>query len=175
MKANDKKGGQEGWDLSNHFDQGARSCSNVHFAYSARSSLGGKTASPRLNPLITAYSRRKVGDAFVICDAGCGTVDLISYEITQLKPSLELKELVPGKGREIQLPSKSRGLNKRFEEAIKDLVGEGQYFHLRKSRRFELAVQQFDRSVKTAFRGDADEDYFINFPLAQLMGDPNKI
>jgi uncharacterized protein YxjI len=64
------------------------------------------TAYPRLDTLITAYSCRKVGDAFVICDAGGGTVDLISYEITQLKPSLELKELVPGKGRETQLLSK---------------------------------------------------------------------
>jgi hypothetical protein len=34
----------------------------------------------------------------VICDAGGGTVDLISYEITKLSPKLELKELVPGKG-----------------------------------------------------------------------------
>lgn len=40
----------------------------------------------------------QVGDAFVICDAGGGTVDLISYEITQLTPRLNLKELVPGKG-----------------------------------------------------------------------------
>ena len=39
----------------------------------------------------------KVGDAFVLCDAGGGTVDLISYEITKLDP-LELRELVPGTG-----------------------------------------------------------------------------
>ena len=38
-----------------------------------------------------------VGDAFVVCDAGGGTVDLISYEITSLKP-FELKELVGSKG-----------------------------------------------------------------------------
>ncbi|KAI9792787.1 MAG: hypothetical protein M1816_001519 [Peltula sp. TS41687] len=36
----------------------------------------------------------EVGDAIVICDAGGGTVDLISYEIKNLVP-LELKELVP--------------------------------------------------------------------------------
>ena len=40
----------------------------------------------------------KIGDAFVICDAGGGTVDLISYEIAGLKP-LELKELVAAKGK----------------------------------------------------------------------------
>ena len=41
----------------------------------------------------------KVGDAFVVCDAGGGTVDLISYEVTGLTPSLQLKELVPGTGK----------------------------------------------------------------------------
>ena len=40
------------------------------------------------------------GDAFVICDAGGGTVDLISYEVVQIKPVLQLKELVPGTGTE---------------------------------------------------------------------------
>ncbi len=40
----------------------------------------------------------KVGDAFVVCDAGGGTVDLISYEIEAITPRLALKELVPGTG-----------------------------------------------------------------------------
>ena len=39
----------------------------------------------------------QVGDAFVVCDAGGGTVDLISYEIKSLKP-FALKELVAAKG-----------------------------------------------------------------------------
>jgi hypothetical protein len=48
--------------------------------------------------LVSSWAHRiQIGDAFVICDAGGGTVDLISYEITKLVP-LELKELVPGKG-----------------------------------------------------------------------------
>lgn len=34
----------------------------------------------------------------MLCDAGGGTVDLISYEILSLSPRLELKELVTGKG-----------------------------------------------------------------------------
>ncbi|EKD16179.1 hypothetical protein MBM_05473 [Drepanopeziza brunnea f. sp. 'multigermtubi' MB_m1] len=109
-----------------------------------------------------------VGDAFVICDAGGGTVDLISYEITQLSPRLELKELVPGKGG----MAGSLGLNKRFEEAVRNLVGEDQFYSLRKTKGYAQAVQQFDRSVKTAFRGDLDEDYYINFPMASLADDP---
>lgn len=38
------------------------------------------------------------GDAFVVCDAGGGTVDLISYEVEEVHPYLRLKELVPGNG-----------------------------------------------------------------------------
>ncbi|KAG4434043.1 hypothetical protein IFR05_010465 [Cadophora sp. M221] len=110
----------------------------------------------------------KVGDAFVICDAGGGTVDLISCEITQLTPRLELKELVPGTGG----MAGSLGLNKRFEQAIEELVGDDQYLTLYKTKGFQQAVQQFDQSVKTSFRGDLDEEYYINFPMANLEDDP---
>ena len=48
-------------------------------------------------------TRIKVGDAIVLCDAGGGTVDLISYEILKLNP-LEMKELVHGTGRYTLLP-----------------------------------------------------------------------
>ena len=40
----------------------------------------------------------QVGDAIVICDAGGGTVDLVSYEIKNLAP-LELGELVRPTGK----------------------------------------------------------------------------
>lgn len=70
----------------------------------------------------------------------------------------------------------SLGLNKRFEQAVKDVVGEDQFYHLRKTKGFDEAMTQFDRSIKTAFRGDPDEDYYVNFPMAQLQDDPlNKI
>ena len=49
--------------------------------------------------LYIALTVLKIGDAFVLCDAGGGTVDLISYEITKLDPTLELRELVPGTGK----------------------------------------------------------------------------
>lgn len=47
----------------------------------------------------------KTGDSFVVCDAGGGTVDLISYEVSALTPNLELKELVPGTGTHISMPT----------------------------------------------------------------------
>ncbi|KAF4626038.1 hypothetical protein G7Y89_g12118 [Cudoniella acicularis] len=39
-----------------------------------------------------------IGDSFVLCDAGGGTVDLISYTITQLHPILQVKEAAGGTG-----------------------------------------------------------------------------
>ncbi|TGO63683.1 hypothetical protein BCON_0011g00230 [Botryotinia convoluta] len=66
----------------------------------------------------------------------------------------------------------SLGLNQRFVQAVKELVGEDAYYHLRKTKGFELATKQFDQSIKTSFRGDPDEDYYVNFPMADLEDDP---
>jgi hypothetical protein len=38
----------------------------------------------------------EIGDTFVLCDAGGGTVDLISYTIIGLYPKLQIKEAAPG-------------------------------------------------------------------------------
>ena len=40
----------------------------------------------------------KIGDTFVLCDAGGGTVDLITYKVSSLKPILKLAEASPGNG-----------------------------------------------------------------------------
>jgi len=131
-----------------------------------------------------------VGDAFVLCDAGGGTVDLISYEVAEITPTLQLRELVPGKGINVHTPcteslvliprlmlnaggmAGSLGLNQRFVEAVKNLVGDDQWNDLRKCKGFFLAEKGFDREVKKSFRGGSNEEYFINFPMARLEDDP---
>jgi hypothetical protein len=65
----------------------------------------------------------------------------------------------------------SLGLNQRFVEAVRNLVGEEQFFQLRKTKGFWLAEKAFDREVKKAFRGNAEEEYFVNFPMADLEDD----
>lgn len=40
----------------------------------------------------------QAGDTFVICDAGGGTVDLISYTVSHLKPILSVDEAASGTG-----------------------------------------------------------------------------
>jgi len=60
-------------------------------------------------------------------------------------------------------------INKRFEEAIKDAVGEEQYINLRKHKSYRIAMQFFDESVKPKFNPydqDRDEVYYVNFPMA---------
>ncbi|KAG8419671.1 hypothetical protein J3458_004519 [Metarhizium acridum] len=110
----------------------------------------------------------KKGDAFVVCDAGGGTVDLISYEVHQVVPNLQVKELVPGTGG----MAGSMGLNQRFAQAVQNLIGDEQWFPLKKSKAWAIAQRQFDQEVKRAFRGDPDEEYFVNFPMAALEDDP---
>ena len=66
----------------------------------------------------------KVNDSFVICDAGGGTVDLISYTITSLKPILEVREASPGSG----ALCGSTFLNKRFEAFLRSRLGNEEGF-----------------------------------------------
>ena len=60
-----------------------------------------------------------IGDTFVVCDAGGGTVDLISYTVTKLDPSLEVKEAAPGNG----ALCGSTYLDRRFQEYVTSRLG----------------------------------------------------
>ena len=66
----------------------------------------------------------------------------------------------------------SLGLNTRFQQAVKDLVGEDQFEELEKTIGFEEAVLYFDRFVKTTFKDDPEQDFYVNFPMADLKDDP---
>lgn len=110
----------------------------------------------------------KVGDSFVVCDAGGGTVDLITYEVTKMKPYLQLAELVPGNGG----MAGSLGLNKRFEEAVRLVVGDEQFYNLRKGVGWAKASNEFDKNIKVAFSGDITDVHYVNFPKADLEDDP---
>jgi hypothetical protein len=60
-----------------------------------------------------------VGDTFVVCDAGGGTVDLISYTVTKLDPFIEVKEAAPGSGGLCG----STFINGRFKEYLEFKLG----------------------------------------------------
>lgn len=40
----------------------------------------------------------KVGECFVLCDAGGGTVDCVSYKVKQLEPNLEIESVTMATG-----------------------------------------------------------------------------
>ncbi|KAI1143759.1 actin-like ATPase domain-containing protein [Hypoxylon sp. FL0543] len=105
-----------------------------------------------------------VGDSFLVCDAGGGTVDLITYEVTKLSPALELVEVVPGSGG----MAGSLGLNKRFTEAVKNLVGDEQWVTLKKSVGWSKALNEWDKNIKTAFQGDPEDEFYVSFPQVKL-------
>lgn len=67
----------------------------------------------------------------------------------------------------------SLGLNQRFVETVKNLVGEDQFHDLKKTKGFWLAENAFDKEVKKAFRGRPTEEFFINFPMASLDDNPD--
>ncbi|KAG6241820.1 hypothetical protein E4U24_006000 [Claviceps purpurea] len=106
-------------------------------------------------------------DAFVVCDAGGGTVDLISYEVMAVAPQLKVKELVPGTGG----MAGSLGLNERFASAVEELVGDHQWLKLKSSKAWSFAERQFDQEIKKAFNGELEEEYYVNFPMAELWDD----
>lgn len=49
-------------------------------------------------PVGSSYIDCQVGDVITVVDCGGGTADLISYEVDQLIPTLEVTEVVPGTG-----------------------------------------------------------------------------
>lgn len=61
----------------------------------------------------------KVGDTFVLCDAGGGTVDLISYKVSALKPLLQIVEAAPGSGSTCG----STFLNRIFQKFLEEKLG----------------------------------------------------
>ncbi|KAJ6788213.1 hypothetical protein PWT90_02178 [Aphanocladium album] len=107
-------------------------------------------------------------DCFVICDAGGGTVDLISYEVGSTKPTLEVHEVIPGTGATVG----SLGLNKRFAEAVQSLFDEDDWPGVKRSEDFRHAERKFEDEVKKGFQGRPDEEYLIYFPRVGLADDP---
>lgn len=88
------------------------------------------------------------GDVFVVCDAGGGTVDLISYRIRKTDP-LEIEECAPGIGGLCG----SAFIDMSFEKFVKTKVGKEQFEGIRLKHRKRM-LQEFDVQVKRSFAGD---------------------
>ncbi|KAK6066752.1 Chaperone protein DnaK [Seiridium cupressi] len=96
-----------------------------------------------------------IGDSFVICDAGGGTVDLISYTISKLRPILEVKEAAAGSG----ALCGSTFLNRRFEHFLRAKLGKERGFD---EEVMADAMERFEEQTKRHFSMSAlPNDTFI--------------
>ncbi|PWY95394.1 actin-like ATPase domain-containing protein [Aspergillus sclerotioniger CBS 115572] len=105
-------------------------------------------------------------DVLIVCDAGGGTVDLISYQITELEP-LALMEVVKGAGRICG----SMILDQRFEHMLEEKMGPSGYGALSDVSR-ESIISYWQGQVKSNYVGKYDDeyvdvDYFIPVPGAR--------
>ncbi|KAE8356132.1 actin-like ATPase domain-containing protein [Aspergillus coremiiformis] len=105
------------------------------------------------------------GDVVVVCDAGGGTVDLISYCVKAVSP-LCLEEATQGTG----AICGSVMLDERFEKMLQKLFG-GSTYDLIPSRTKDAAMTYWNETVKPNFWLDEDEDesfldmdFYIPFP-----------
>lgn len=96
----------------------------------------------------------QVSDTFVLCDAGGGTVDLISYTVTELKPILKVTEAAMGSGRLCG----STFLNRIFQKYLVEKLGLNEEWD---DEVVEDAMKRFDLVTKKAFRGGANEEFVI--------------
>lgn len=99
----------------------------------------------------------KVDDTIVLCDAGGGTVDLITFTIAELSPNLRLREAAPGTGSLCG----STFLNRRFENFLLEQLGPCPGFG---EDTFEQATQHFELVAKRRFAGDANDDFAFPVP-----------
>jgi molecular chaperone DnaK (HSP70) len=103
----------------------------------------------------------RIGDSFVICDAGGGTVDLISYTITNLKPILEVQEATPGTG----ALCGSTYLNMRFAKFLRAKLGREDGFD---EEVMTEAMDRFEKTVKRQFTMQAPPDETYTIPVGGL-------
>ncbi|KAF8541135.1 hypothetical protein BDD12DRAFT_830367 [Trichophaea hybrida] len=100
----------------------------------------------------TQHTNLKQGDTFIVCDAGGGTVDLISYKVTGIDP-LTLDESVSGGGDFCG----SVFLNERFLEYIRGVLGDAIVDNMKLKPRREM-MRTWEEKVKFTFGNHTNTD-----------------
>ncbi|KAK6356035.1 hypothetical protein TWF718_000409 [Orbilia javanica] len=96
----------------------------------------------------------KLGDVFVLCDSGGGTVDLISYKITQIDPVIRVEEAAIGTGDKCG----ASYVDSEFLSWLEQWIGSEafQKIPVEKTRHGSQMMLSFE-SNKFCFSGDDDE------------------
>ncbi|KAF4627514.1 hypothetical protein G7Y89_g10639 [Cudoniella acicularis] len=117
-----------------------------------------------LSTLCEPGRRIKKGDVFVICDAGGGTVDLISYKIDEIDP-IEIHEAVEGKG------GLCGGIfiDEAFEHMCKSRLGR-KWDRLSKAGIKEIMKGEWEHAIKPQFKPlSTKKEYIVGIP-AEAFG-----
>ncbi|KAH7414561.1 hypothetical protein DE146DRAFT_763391 [Phaeosphaeria sp. MPI-PUGE-AT-0046c] len=107
---------------------------------------------------LKARPNLQTGDAFVVCDAGGGTVDLISYQVLDTS-SLQLKECVEGSGKLCG----AIFLDQDFESLTSQQVGDA--WNVSEADKSELMRAQWENGIKRSFEGQ-DRSWKVILPHA---------
>ncbi|KAL4807449.1 hypothetical protein BDV18DRAFT_167977 [Aspergillus unguis] len=117
-----------------------------------------------LSTLCEPGRKTQAGDVFVICDAGGGTVDLISYEVASVNP-IAMHEAVEGTG------GLCGGIfiDEAFEVACKSRLGR-RWDHLSKAGIKEIIKGEWEHAIKPQFKtAGAKKEYIVSIP-AEAFG-----
>ncbi|EWC44291.1 hypothetical protein DRE_01117 [Drechslerella stenobrocha 248] len=105
-----------------------------------------------LYTLRSSEASANAGDKVIVCDAGGGTVDLISYNIRRTHPRLEVDEAVVGTGDTCG----STYINRAFENFFKTRLG--RHYDLRVAQQ-QRVMRNFEE-VKCGFRDREDQETY---------------
>ncbi|KAF1938603.1 hypothetical protein EJ02DRAFT_514404 [Clathrospora elynae] len=101
----------------------------------------------------------KVGDIVVICDAGGGTVDIVTYEVDRVDPSINLGECVGGESNSCVHAVDLCGsifLDEGFIKHMEKLLGKDKLSKLPKAAYSDL-IKAWDQNIKCQFDNETPE------------------
>ncbi|KAF8537474.1 hypothetical protein BDD12DRAFT_744792, partial [Trichophaea hybrida] len=108
-----------------------------------------------------------VGDRIVVCDAGGGTVDLISYAVVALHPDLRVTECAVGNG---EFAAGSTYIDRAWEVFLKQRLG--RHYHSLRPENQQRAVKNFEE-VKCAFEDRPEKErFYVSIPTMDTIDEP---
>ncbi|KAK6501251.1 hypothetical protein TWF481_009092 [Arthrobotrys musiformis] len=106
----------------------------------------------------------KNGDTFVVCDAGGGTVDLISYEVEQVQPSFVLKEVVTGSGAKCGSSYIDEGFTDLLRKKIGPSFDDENIWSKKDIGRGSDLMNRFD-SIKRSYGQSTNDVWYFRLPV----------
>ena len=102
----------------------------------------------------------RIGNRFMVVDAGGGTVDVITYQIQGLDPRLQVSEATSGSG----ALCGASFLNRKFQDMMKAKFAKNRNWN---DEAMEEATERFEEVVKRNFIGDREQSFTI--PVLGLL------